>query len=134
MTLPITTKAIVLEMLTQGPATGKDVAYRAEAITRGSVEVTNGSLYPALRSLEEEGFIRTRRDGTYELTRRGTKTRAQHRALVGSLFGLAPETPQNTTPEARTTEEVSAELLAGTESPAPAEHSSKPGAQLPLPV
>jgi transcriptional regulator len=70
---------LVLRTLATGPRHGLGISRRIEAITRGTFEVTPGSLFPALRRLEDRGFVRgewgeseTRRKARfYSLTKAG---------------------------------------------------------------
>jgi len=49
---------LVLRTLATGPRHGLGISRRIEEITRGTFEVTPGSLFPALRRLEDRGFVR----------------------------------------------------------------------------
>jgi transcriptional regulator len=48
---------LVLRTLATGPRHGLGISRRIEEITRGAFTVTPGSLFPALRRLEEDGFV-----------------------------------------------------------------------------
>ncbi|HSD26367.1 MAG TPA: PadR family transcriptional regulator [Vicinamibacteria bacterium] len=72
---------LVLRTLATGPRHGLGISRRIEEITRGTFEVTPGSLFPALRRLEDRGFVKgewgeseTRRKARfYSLTRAGER-------------------------------------------------------------
>ncbi len=72
---------IVLKLLRAGPANGWDLTQSIQAISRGVLDVNYGSLYPALRRLEAQGWIKgrwgmsenNRRARFYDLTAAGTK-------------------------------------------------------------
>lgn len=66
---------MILAVLERGPSHGYAVIEAVRARTGGQVELTTGSVYPALRRLEESGYLRGewstsggRRRRTYELT------------------------------------------------------------------
>lgn len=79
---------IVLKLLRAGPANGWDLTQSIQVVSRGTLEVNYGSLYPALRRLEARGWIKGRWDVTennrrarfYELTASGRKQLAAERA------------------------------------------------------
>ena len=48
---------LVLQILSLGPAHGYAIAQRIEQISRNAVQVNQGSLYPALHRLEQQGLI-----------------------------------------------------------------------------
>jgi PadR family transcriptional regulator PadR len=72
---------IVLKLLRAGPANGWDLTQSIQVISRGILDVNYGSLYPALRRLEANGWIKgrwgasdnNRRARFYELTAAGTR-------------------------------------------------------------
>ena len=72
---------IVLKLLRAGPANGWDLTQSIQAISRGTLDVNYGSLYPALRRLEAKGWIKgrwgmsenNRRARFYDLTPSGAK-------------------------------------------------------------
>jgi transcriptional regulator len=72
---------LVLRTLATGPRHGLGISRRIEEITRGTFSVTPGSLFPALRRLEDDGFVEgawgeseTRRKARYyTLTRAGRR-------------------------------------------------------------
>jgi transcriptional regulator len=72
---------IVLKLLRAGPANGWDLTQSIRVVSRGSLDVNYGSLYPALRRLEAKGFVsakwgmsdNNRRARFYALTARGKK-------------------------------------------------------------
>lgn len=51
------TPALILTVLTAGPLHGYGIARRIEALSEGLLSLNEGSLYPALHSLEHEGAV-----------------------------------------------------------------------------
>jgi transcriptional regulator len=78
---------IVLRLLRAGPANGWDLTQSIQVVSRGALDVNYGSLYPALRRLEANGWIKgrwgvsenNRRARFYELTAAGHKQLATER-------------------------------------------------------
>ncbi len=73
---------LILKTLdTMGPLHGYRIARRIEQVAENLVQLNQGSIYPALVRLEEQGFIRThwgvsetkRKVKFYSLTRAGAK-------------------------------------------------------------
>jgi transcriptional regulator len=72
---------LILKALTLGPLHGWGVSKRIRDISRGVLEVNQGSLYPALHRMEDRGFISAewgisdegRRAKFYRLTKVGRK-------------------------------------------------------------
>jgi transcriptional regulator len=72
---------LVLKTLELEPMHGWGIAQRIQQISRDVLQVNQGSLYPALHRLEEQGWIRSnwaayennRHAKYYELTRLGRK-------------------------------------------------------------
>jgi transcriptional regulator len=72
---------IVLGLLRAGPANGWDLTQSIQVVSKGVLEVTYGSVYPALRRLEARGFVKgrwaisdnNRRARFYELTPAGRR-------------------------------------------------------------
>ncbi|HEY2030783.1 MAG TPA: PadR family transcriptional regulator [Myxococcales bacterium] len=96
----ITAQAALLQALIRGPGYGLDLIDRVREQTDGRVDLKNGSVYPALRTLEREGFVTSyeadasrERGGRprryYKLTAEGRRAAAETRATVGALFGFA---------------------------------------------
>jgi len=73
---------LVLKILSLAPLHGWGIGQRIEQITNGDLEVSQGSLYPALQRLEHRGLISSewgitdsnRRARYYTITRRGLST------------------------------------------------------------
>ena len=78
---------IVLEMLRSGPANGWQLTQSILVVSRGAFKVNYGSIYPALRRLEAQGWVKgrwgttenNRRARFYELTAKGQKQLAGQR-------------------------------------------------------
>src|SRR5580698_8512005 len=72
---------LILKVVALGPVHGYAIAQRLEQVSRGVVQVPEGSLYPALHRLENRGFLsadwketETGREAKfYRLTRKGRK-------------------------------------------------------------
>lgn len=72
---------LVLQILSLGPAHGYAIAQRLRQVSRETVQVNQGSLYPALHRLEQKGWLaaewrpsETGREAKfYALTRAGRK-------------------------------------------------------------
>jgi PadR family transcriptional regulator, regulatory protein PadR len=72
---------LILKALSLEPMHGWGTARRIEQISRGVLQVNQGSLYPSLHRLEHRGWVRSwwgeseanRRAKYYELTARGRK-------------------------------------------------------------
>jgi transcriptional regulator len=72
---------IVLKMLRAGPANGWQLTQSIQVVSNGALDVNYGSIYPALRRLEAQGWVtgrwamseNNRRARFYELTAAGLK-------------------------------------------------------------
>src|SRR3982750_1672303 len=84
----------ILKVVTLGPVHGYAIAQRLQQVSRGVVQVPQGSLYPALHRLENRGLLAADWDETetgrdakfYKLTRKG---RAQLEADTASWRRLS---------------------------------------------
>ncbi|HET9402502.1 MAG TPA: PadR family transcriptional regulator [Candidatus Acidoferrales bacterium] len=82
-----TLEMLILKAVSLGPLHGYGVLLRIQQISRGTLEIQQGSLYPALYRIEHEGFIASewgesennRRAKFYRLTAAG-KRRLQNEA------------------------------------------------------
>lgn len=78
---------IVLRMLQGGAANGWQLTQSIQVVSQGALEVNYGSIYPALRRLEANGWVKgrwattenNRRARFYELTASGRKQLAAER-------------------------------------------------------
>jgi PadR family transcriptional regulator, regulatory protein PadR len=76
---------LVLKTLDPGPMHGWGISLRIQAVSRDVLQVNQGSLYPALHRLEQQGLIASewgasennRQAKYYQLTRAGRKQLAQ---------------------------------------------------------
>jgi transcriptional regulator len=78
---------LVLKTLSLAPMHGWGISQRVQQISRGALEVNQGSLYPALQRLEKDGLI-TSEWGTTDNNRRARYyrlTAAGRRALGEEL-------------------------------------------------
>jgi transcriptional regulator len=72
---------LILKSLSLGPQHGWAISERIQEVSRATLQIPQGSLYPALHRLERRGWIRAewgasdnnRRAKYYELTRTGRK-------------------------------------------------------------
>lgn len=72
---------LILKVIALGPVHGYAIAQRLQQVSRDVVQVPQGSLYPALHRLEQQGLIASewgnsennRQAKFYELTKRGRK-------------------------------------------------------------
>jgi PadR family transcriptional regulator PadR len=79
---------LILRVLRQDPMHGWGIAQQLQQISQDVLQVNQGSLYPALRRLEERGWIRAewgtsennRRARFYELTASGRRQLNQETA------------------------------------------------------
>ncbi|HEV3469701.1 MAG TPA: PadR family transcriptional regulator [Pyrinomonadaceae bacterium] len=87
---------LVLKTLQSGPTHGWDIAQRIQQVSEDVLQVNQGSLYPALHRLEEQGWITSewgasennRRAKFYRLTAAGRK-QLQTEAETWERFSLA---------------------------------------------
>ena len=95
---------LILKIVALGPVHGYAIAQRLEQVSRGVVQVPEGSLYPALHRLENRDFLsadwkqtETGREAKfYRLTRRGRKQLEAEAAswerlieAIGLILGMA---------------------------------------------
>jgi PadR family transcriptional regulator PadR len=72
---------LILKILTLEPLNGWAISKRLQQVSRNTLQVSDGSLYPALHKLEQEGWItaewkasdNNRRAKFYSLTRAGRR-------------------------------------------------------------
>jgi transcriptional regulator len=98
-----TLRVLVLKTLALEPRHGVGIADRIKQTTRGTFQVSPGSLFPVLHRLEQEGFIagewsltpEGRRARYYRLTAAGERQLAaerKHWARIALAIGLILET------------------------------------------
>jgi len=95
---------LMLQVIALGPVHGYAIAQRLEQVSRGVVQVPEGSLYPALHRLENRGLLaadwketETGREAKfYRLTRKGLKQLEAETAdwqrlidAIGLILGMA---------------------------------------------
>jgi DNA-binding PadR family transcriptional regulator len=71
---------MVVFLLSSSPKNGVELMDGVESITRGWWRPTPGSIYPLLKELSDQGVVKKREDGRYELTAKG---RAQSQVPFG---------------------------------------------------
>jgi len=93
----VDTKLALLQALVEGESYGLELIERVKEMTKGEVKIIQGSVYPALRELEDEGLAKSydgeplaERGGRprryYKLTASGQRAaRQQATALYGLL-------------------------------------------------
>ena len=94
---------LILEVLSEGPLHGWAISQRIRERSKDALQVNQGTLYPALHRLEEDGILRAtwmrsdtqRRVKAYELTRPGERRLLQERSSwrrYTSAIGLVVQT------------------------------------------
>ncbi len=86
---------LVLKTLALGPMHGWGISQRLQQISRDVLQINQGSLYPALHRLEQQGWIgstwgtseNNRQARFYELTRAGRRQLAEERENWERLSG-----------------------------------------------
>jgi len=93
---------IVLAALSGGPAHGYGIIQEIRRRSGGAFDLPEGTIYPALHRLEQDGYLSSRwttaetgrKRRVYRLTRRGERTLSDRRAVwqrfaqaIGGLFG-----------------------------------------------
>jgi PadR family transcriptional regulator, regulatory protein PadR len=104
-----TLDVLILKAVAIEPVHGYAIAQRLEQVSRGVVQVPEGSLYPALHRLENRGFLASdwkksetgREAKFYKLTRKGRKQLDTEAAswqrlmeAVGLILGMADGGPR----------------------------------------
>ncbi len=95
MDSPLSTKAILLQVLAAGPGYGSELMGRAQE--RFEMKLSAGSVYPCLSDLEDDGCIRRRRVTTvtracyFELTKRGQDLAEEQRKVVAKVYGFCDD-------------------------------------------
>lgn len=103
-----TVDLLILDVIARGPTYGYLIAQTVMEQSRGSFELKEGSLYPALHRLERQGLLGSywvetedaRRRKYYKLTASGARALAERReewtrfmsgvqGVLGANFGLA---------------------------------------------
>jgi DNA-binding PadR family transcriptional regulator len=97
----VTARTALLQALREGPGYGRELVRRVRRASAGRLRFAEGSIYPALRSLEVARLVRSwgvvpgrRRGGRartyYELTERGVRASESDRAALLRLAAPAP--------------------------------------------
>jgi PadR family transcriptional regulator, regulatory protein PadR len=99
---PVNARAALLQALISGPGFGLELIDRVGERTKGRIRLGQGSVYPALRGLEDDGFVKSY-DGEpmpdrggrprryYKLTAEGRRAALADGEALRGLFGLLPE-------------------------------------------
>lgn len=126
---------MTLYLLTSGPKNGVELMDGVQNITRGWWRPTPGSIYPMLKEMADQGLVKRRDDGKYELTQKGRQQadeafgphRREHRpqsttdmlgqmdSMVSYMEDLKGTTPEELKPHAETLKGLSKRIsdLAG---------------------
>lgn len=80
---------LILQTLTQEPRHGWGISQRLQHLSRGVLEVNQGSLYPALQRLEHRGWI----DSEWRTTENNRQAKYYH-LTAGGRRALGDETAQ----------------------------------------
>lgn len=75
-------------LLSKSPKNGVELMDGVESITRGWWRPTPGSIYPLLKEMSDQGVVKKREDGRYELTEKG-------RGQLGGSSGSRPTWPRD---------------------------------------
>ena len=67
---------MTIYLLTSGPKNGVELMDGVQNITRGWWRPTPGSIYPMLKDMTDQGLVKKRDDGRYELTPKGRQQAA----------------------------------------------------------
>ncbi len=100
MDLPVSARTAVLLALVRGRGFGLELIERVRERTNGAVKLGQGSVYPLLRQLEDEGLLRSfeaeptpERGGRprryYELTGQGRKAALEQRSTLAAILHFA---------------------------------------------
>ena len=100
MDVPVSARAAVLLALVRGKGFGLELIERVSERTKGAVKLGQGSVYPLLRGLEDEGLVRSfetdplpERGGRprryYELTALGKRAAIEQRTVMLAVAQLA---------------------------------------------
>lgn len=84
-------RMMVVSLLSSSPKNGVEIIDGIEAMTRGWWRPSPGSVYPLLERMSDEGTIRRREDGRYELT---AKANAELEVSFGPRF-RSPRTSED---------------------------------------
>ncbi len=103
MDSPLNAKAALLQVLVSGEGYGLELIDRVAKRTGGKMKLHEGSAYPALRSLEREGLVKSyespepipERGGRprryYKLTAKGARAVTEQAGIITGLLRPEPE-------------------------------------------
>ena len=77
----------VLSMLTKEPKNGAELMDEIEKMSWGRWRPSPGSIYPLLEGMVQDGLVRKREDGRYEITEKG---KAESEWSFGMPFRFGP--------------------------------------------
>ncbi len=95
-------KTLILQLLNERPRHGYDLTSQIRKTTNGAIEISEGTIYPALHSLEADGFIKSewaqgdgkRKRKVYRITSSGKKLLKEKREswneFVAAMAELLP--------------------------------------------
>jgi transcriptional regulator len=101
--LPGTLYLLILRTLERGPMHGYAISKRIKETSSGTLDVEEGSLYPALQRMLVKGWLSAhwgtsdsgRRARFYRLTRAGTQRLAAERATFERMVGAIAQVLEN---------------------------------------
>lgn len=91
---PVTTRAALLQALSESPGHGYELISRIRERTDGGVVLNNNALYPQLRLMETSGLVACREEkavrnrSVYKITAKGRRELDKVRDVVFQLFGV----------------------------------------------
>jgi PadR family transcriptional regulator PadR len=100
----VTANTALLRALTARPGYGLELITRVRARTNGVLDLTQGSVYPALRELESAGLVETvevlavrrgRSPLVYQLTAEGLQLAQKGRRMAAALTVCSRASPAN---------------------------------------
>jgi DNA-binding PadR family transcriptional regulator len=116
----LSARAALLLALRRGPACGLDLIERLAGLSAGRVRPAQGSVYPLLGRLEEEGLVRRlpprlerergRARVDYELTLAGVRTSDVLRDALRPMLGVGASEPDGGVPDKRMQERIRTSL------------------------
>ncbi|AEB94968.1 MAG: PadR family transcriptional regulator [Metallosphaera sp.] len=90
---------IILFTLSESPKNGIEIMKEMENVTKGMWRPSPGSLYPMLAKMSQEGYIKKREDGRYELTATGKEEIEIIKQRMSMMSGLDVRLSTPSSPE-----------------------------------
>ena len=94
-----TSKTLILQILKKAPTHGYDIAAQISKASSGVIKISEGTLYPALHSLESDGFISSewvkgegkRKRKVYQITSEGKRMLKEKRESWNEFISAMSE-------------------------------------------